>query len=340
MKSKIAGLFVVFFGLYSMTVFGQERGNDKAPPPTDQVTPNIPGIVAGGTKIEVVKYGLRGSDGVVGMPDGSIILTTNGGVGKIDLNGNLTMVVADSNRAQGLAVDSKGRIIAAQYSRKVSVLYPPESATVLFDSYEGKPFIRPNDLVVDNKGGVYFTDCYEVVRHPPLAINGPDRKPDDLPQAVYYITPAGKLTRVADDIARPNGITLSPDGKTLYVNDWMGEYLLAYNVQSDGTLTNRRNFAKFDLAQQTDKGPVGAGDGLCIDSKSNTYSTTPAGVQVFSAKGEHLGNIVVPIWDNYKIQVAQNCGFGGPGKQYLYVVGSGTVLRIHMLVPGYKGRAK
>jgi gluconolactonase len=338
MRSKVF-LFVVFLAFFSTAVFGQGRNANTSPPP-DAVTANIPGIVAGGTKIEVVKYGLRGSDGVVGMADGSVILTTNGGVGKIDSDGNLSMIVEDSNRAQGLAVDSKGRIIAAQYSKKISILYPPESAKVLFDSFEGKPFIRPNDLVVDKKGGIYFTDCYEVVRHPPLAINGPDRKPDDLPQAVYYITPAGKLTRVADDIARPNGITLSPDGKTLYVNDWMGEYLLAYDVQPDGTLKNRRNFGKFDLAQQTDKGLVGAGDGLCIDSKSNTYSTTPAGVQVFSAKGEHLGNIVVPIWDNYGIQVAQNCGFGGPGRQYLYVVGSGVVLRIHMLVPGYKGRDK
>jgi len=337
-KSR-AALLVVFCGLWSIMVFGQSRNESVSPPP-DTVTPNIPGIVAGNTKIEVVKYGLRGSDGVVGMPDGSIILTTNGGVGKIDQEGNLSMLVENAERAAGLAIDSRGRIIAAQYSKKVSVLYPKDSATVLADNYDGKPFIRPNDLVVDKKGGIYFSDCYEIARHGDVAVNGPDRKPDDLPQAVYYITPAGKLIRVADDINRPNGITLSPDEKMLYVNDWLGQYLVAYDVQSDGTLKNRRNLAKFDLAQRTEQGPVGAGDGLCIDSKSNTYSTTPAGVQVFSAKGEHLGNIKVPIFDSFGIQVAQNCAFGGPGKQYLYVAGSGVILRIHMLVSGYKGRAK
>src|SRR4029077_1463035 len=334
MKLKTA-LFVVFCGVCS-TAFGQRPSQDAAPP-TDKVTPEIPGAVAAGTKIEVVKYGLRGSDGVVGMPDGSIILAVNGGVGKIDPDGNLSMLVEDSDHAQGLAVDSKGRIIAAQYSRRVSILYPKGSEKVLADSYEGKPFIRPNDLVVDQKGGIYFTDCYEIVRHGPIAINGPDRKPDDLPQAVYYITPAGKLIRVADDINRPNGITLSPDEKTLYVNDWASEYLVTYDVQPDGTLKNRRNFAKFDTVQQTDKGLVGAGDGLCIDSQSHTYSTTPAGVQVFSAKGEHLGNIKVPITGD---QPPQNCGFGGPGKQYLYVVGHGEVFRIRTRAPGYKGRAK
>jgi gluconolactonase len=338
MKFKLTS-FVMFCVLSCTSAFGQGR-NQNDPPPTDKVTPNIPGVIAAGTKIEVVKYGLRGSDGVVGMPDGSIILTTNAGVGKIDADGNLAMVVDDSDHAQGLAVDSKGRIIAAQYSKKISVLYPKDSAKVLADSYEGKPFIRPNDLVVDQKGGIYFTDCYEFSRKGSSGVIGPNRSPEDLPQAVYYITPAGKLIRVADDVNRPNGITLSPDGKTLYVNDWGGPYLVTYQIQPDGTLKNRRDFAKFDLAQQTDKGPVSAGDGLCIDSQSNTYSTTPAGVQVFNAKGEHLGNIEVPIYDTYGIQVAQNCAFGGPGKQYLYVVGSGVVLRIHTLVSGYKDRAK
>src|SRR6185437_9614086 len=149
----------------------------------------------------------------------------------------------------------------------------------LADNYDGKPFIRPNDLVIDKKGGVYFTDCYQINQK---------RSPDDLPQAVYYIPPGGKIIRVIDDIKRPNGITLTPDEKTLYVNDWDGEYLVAYDVQPDGTLKNRRNFAKYDLQQKTDEGLVSGADGLCSDDKGRTFATTPAGVQIFSPKGEHL----------------------------------------------------
>jgi len=70
---------------------------------------------------------------------------------------------------------------------------------------------------------------------------GAKQSPDDLTGAVYYITREGKLIRVIADIKRPNGITLSPDEKTLYVNDWGGDYLLTYDVQPDGTLKNRRN---------------------------------------------------------------------------------------------------
>jgi gluconolactonase len=325
MRSKVTVAALLSL-LCSAQVFAQGRGRQTTPPPTDKVTPEIPGIFAAGTKIEVVKFGLQSADGVVGMPDGSIILTAGGTVSKIDPDGTVTVLVADTQRAAGLAVDAKGRVIGAQYTGKVSVLYPKSSEAVLVDNYEGKPFIRPNDLVVDKKGGVYFTDCYQV---------GDKAKPGDLPQAVYYIPPGGKIIRVANDINRPNGITLSPNEKILYVNDWDGAYLVSYDVQPDGTLKNRRNFGKFDLKQDTDHGPVSGADGLCIDSESHTYSTTPAGVQIFDAKGKHLGNLEIPLDDP-----GQNCGFGGPDKHYLYVVGHGVVFRIRTIPQGYKGRAK
>ena len=147
--------------LGSVAAFGQGRGRQETAPAGDKVTPEIRGVVPAGTKIEVVKWGLQGADGGVGMPDGSIIVSANGGVAKVDADGNVTMLAEKTGQTAGLAVDAQGRVIAAQYTGKVSVLYPPESAKVLVDSYDGKPFIRPNDLVVDKKGGIYFTDCYQ-----------------------------------------------------------------------------------------------------------------------------------------------------------------------------------
>jgi gluconolactonase len=291
------------------------------------VTQEIPGVVKAGTKIEIVKFGIRGSDAGMGMPDGSVLVSADGGVMKVAADGTTSMLVADSEQGAGLTMDSKGRIIAAQYSKKVSVIYPKGSEKTLTDKFEGKPYIRPNDLVADKKGGIYFTDCYQV---------GAKKMPEDLPQAVYYITPSGdKVIRVADDIARPNGITLSANGKTLFVNDWDGAYLLTYDVQSDGTLKNRKNFGKYTLKQETDHGLVSGADGLCIDSAGHAFATTPAGVQVFSPKGEHLADIEAP----YDMP-PQNCGFGGPGYSYLYVTGRGTVYRIHTIGAGIKNQGK
>ena len=330
MRSKTTCSVLLLLILATPALFAQGRqggrGQDQKPPETDKVTPEIPGVVKAGTKIEVVKFGLRGADAGVGMPDGSLLVTTGGGVSRVDGDGNVTVLVENADNAAGLALDSKGRIFAAQYSRKVSILYPKGSEMLLADSYEGKPFIRPNDIVVDRKGGVYFTDCYQV---------GAKKSPEDLPQAVYYIPAGGKLMRVADDINRPNGITMSPDQKTLYVNDWDGEYLVTYEILSDGTLKNRKNWGKFDLQQQTDKGLVSGADGLCSDNQGRMFSTTPAGVQVFSADGEHLGNIEMP----YDMP-PQNCGFAGPDKKDLFVVGRGAVIRIHTMTEGPKDRAK
>jgi gluconolactonase len=307
---------------------GGRGGQEAAPTPvvTDKVTPDIPGVVKAGTKIEIVATGLRGSDAGVGMPDGSVLVVGNGGVLKFDPDGKTTTLVENAEQAAGLTMDPKGRVIAAQYTKKVSVILPKGSEEVLTDGFDGKKYIRPNDLIADSKGGVYFTDCYQI---------GATRSPDDLPQAVYYITPNKKVIRVADDVRRPNGITLSPDGRTLYVNDWDADSLVSYIVQGDGTLKNRKNFAKYDLKQETDHGLVSGADGLCIDSAGHTFATTPAGVQVFDAKGKHLGNIEAP----YDMP-PQNCGFGGPGGSYLYVTGRGVVYRIHTLNAGVKNRGK
>jgi len=330
-KSKIA-LFMALAVFLNVKLLAQEQGagrgqNQDETPAFDKVTPEISGVVKAGTKIEIVKYGLRGSDGGVGLPDGSVLVSTNNTVIKVDADGNATTLVENSEQAAGLALDPKGRIIAAQYSGKVSVIYPKGSEELLTDKFDGKPYIRPNDLVLDKKGGIYFTDCYQI---------GAKQSPEDLPQAVYYIAPANKkVVRVADDVGRPNGITLSPDEKILYVNDWDGAYLVAYDVQPDGSLKNRRNFAHYDLKQKTDHGMVSGADGLCIDNAGHTFATTPAGIQVFDAKGEHLGNIDAPY-----SRPPQNCGFAGPGKAFLYVMGRGVVFRIQTLGTGVSTRAK
>jgi gluconolactonase len=334
MKSR-AILVVLLSVVFTIAAFGQAREGGRGQGgagkkartrlDTDKVTPEIPGVIKAGTKIEIVNTALACGDAGMGLPDGSVLATCRPTVTKIAPDGTTTTMVENSDQAAGLAIDPKGRIIGAQYTKKVSVLYPKEE--VLTDSFEGKPYIRPNDLVADKKGGVYFTDCYQV---------GAEPQAGDPPQAIYYIAPnTHKVTRVSTDVRRPNGITLSADDRTLYVNDWDGSYLVTFDVQPDGSLKNRKNFGKYTLKEETDHGPVSGADGLCMDSKGNTFATTPAGVQVFNAKGEHLGDIEAP-YD----QPPQNCGFGGPDNSFLYVTGRGVVYRIHTLNAGNKSRGK
>ncbi len=149
----------------------------------------------------------------------------------------------------------------------------------------------------------------------------------------YYIPPGGTAIKVAEDIRRPNGILLSREEKVLYVNDTQGEHLLAFDVQADGTLTNRRNFATYQGARKTETGVTSGADGLAIDAEGRVYAATSAGVEVFDAKGAHLGTIPVS-------RAPQNIAFAGKDKKTLYIVGRGSAFKVDLLTPGFKGRAK
>ena len=99
--------------------------------------------------------------------------------------------------------------------------------------------------------------------------------------------------KAGEGIDQPNGIQLSRDEKTLFVNNTRGEYLIAFDIQADGTLTNKRNFAKYEGTTKGDNGFASGADGLAVDSEGRVYVAinTTGGVQVFSPQGQHLGTI-------------------------------------------------
>ncbi len=135
----------------------------------------------------------------------------------------------------------------------------PERKT-LADNIDGKSLGRPNDLIADKKGGVYF--------------NG---------NAAYYLNASGKVISIGENI-RTNGITLSRDEKTLYVTN--GPVIVAFDVQPDGSVANQRDFAKLEAG--------GVGDGMAIDSAGRIYVTSAPGVQVIDSDGKYLGVIPAP----------------------------------------------
>ncbi len=318
--------------LTGATLAGGQSAQAQAPA-TDTVAPAIPGVVAAGTKVQVIKSGFQGTEGPIGLPDGSVIFTETQAnrITRIDANGNTSTFLENTNGSNGLAFDGKGRLISVQTvpgQTRIGVIYPKGSEATLADNFNGTPFGRPNDLVVDRKGGVYFT---EPGPNPQQVAAGASSA---LPPAVYYVPPGGRAIKVADGIERPNGIMLSRDEKTLYVNNSNGEYLLAFDIKPDGTLGNRRNFAKYDGVTKNEAGAfVSGADGLAIDAEGRLYVAASSGVQVFSPKGEHLGTIPFS-------RAPQNLAFAGPDKKTLYVVGRGSAFKVDMQAQGYKGRAK
>jgi gluconolactonase len=309
----------------SLAAFAQGGGQAPPPQPTETVAPNIPGVVAGGTKIQVIKNGFQGTEGPLALPDGGLIFTETQAnkITKIDRDNNISTFLENTNGSNGLGWDPKGRLISVQTvpgNTKVGIIYPKGSEATLTDKYQDRPYGRPNDLVVSSKGGVYFTD--------------PSLPDPGMPSAgVYYIPPGGQARRIIEAITRPNGIMLSRDEKTLYVNNTLGEYLLAFDVQPDGSVSGRRDFAKYAGVTQTPTGVTSGADGLAIDNEGRIYAATTAGVQVFSPQGQHLGTIPVSL-------APQNIAFAGPDKKTLYMVGRGAAFKLQVLTQGYTGRGK
>ncbi len=333
MKPTLAVAVALCLGS-SMPTLGQGQGAAAEGPPAETTAPAIPGVVAAGTRVQIVKTGFAGTEGPIALPDGSVIFTETPAnrITKIDKDNNVTTFLENTNGSNALAFDTKGRLITVQTipgQTKVGVIYPKGSEATLADNFEGKPFGRPNDLVVDKKGGVYFSE--------PGAAAGRGTPPPatpPLPPTVYYIPAGGKgAIKVAEGF-RPNGIQLSLDEKVLYVNNTAGEYLLAFDIQPDGKLTNRRDFAKYEGVKPNDQGVIASGaDGLAVDSEGRVYIAVPAGIQVVSPKGMTLGVIPLP-------GAPQNLAFAGPDKKTLYVVGRGNAYKIQMQAQGFTGRAK
>jgi len=333
-------VFVAALGCFcAVLVSGQEPATPLPPPATDTIAPDIPGVVKGGTKVQVVVDGLPHTDGPAAMPDGTLLYwdVMNRRIGKIDPAGKPGTFLINTDGASAIGFDSKGRLITTLKERppvnKIGVIWPKGSEAILADSFDGKPFEGPNDLVVDRRDGVYFT----------LSGSG----------TVLYVRPGATAVNVfAHPTERINGITLSPDEKTLYVAPQSrvaktrlsrtdlakegGEYIWAFDVQPDGTLKNQRDFAKYEIVTERPNGTPDlrfGGDGLAIDAQGRLYAATAAGIQVFNSQGRHLGTIPVSRNPN-------NLAFAGPDRKTLYIVARGAVYKVAMLADGYKGRAK
>jgi L-ascorbate metabolism protein UlaG (beta-lactamase superfamily) len=179
------------------------------------------------------------------------------------------------------------------------------NVTVLAHSYQGKKFNSLNDLWIDPNGGVYFTDP----RY------GPRDNMEQDGEHVYYLSPDRKrLIRVISDMVRPNGVIGTPDGKRLYVADHGGKKTFVYDINKDGTLSNKTLFAEE------------GSDGMTIDNEGNIYLTTKV-VAVYNKKGQKIEEIQVP-------EQPANVTFGSKDKQTLFITARTSLYSIKMRVKG------
>jgi gluconolactonase len=219
--------------------------------------------------------------------------------------------------ADGLTLDRQGRLILATFAgRSLMRIEPNGKRTVLADSYEGKRFGGPNDVVVKRDGAIYFTDTYGAFR-----LREKDPRRELLFNGVYRWKD-GKLSLVVNDMPAVNGLAFSPDEKYLYVNGSRDNYVNRYDVRPDGTLGSGTLFA--DMRKETERGIT---DGMRVDIKGNVYETAPGGVWIISPDGKHLGTIRAP-------EQSTNIGFGDADRKTLYIAARTGIYKIRVNVPG------
>ncbi len=222
------------------------------------------------------------------------------------LDGKLSTFRENSKGANGLYFGKDGNLIACEGAgRRLVSISQNGNVTVLADKYLDKRFNSLNDLWLDPKGGIYFTDP----RY------GDDRSDMELGEHVYYLSPdRTKVIRVIYDLVKPNGLIGTPEGTFLYVADPGSNQTFVYRINSDGTLTDKKLFA-----------PEGS-DGMTIDNEGNVYLTTGV-VAVYNKNGEKIETILVP-------EHPSNVCFGGEGKSTLFITARTSLYSLQMRVKG------
>ena len=246
--------------------------------------------------------------GYNGPWNGFTMTTVGGGTGT---NGPFIQLGAD-----GMTVDHQGRIILCTFGDRSLVRVEKDGKrTVLADSYEGKRFNGPNDVVVKKDGAIYFTDTFSGLRNGGSAPN----KGLDFQGVFRYKD--GKLDLITK-LPIANGLAFSPDEKYLYANGSGDNYIRRYVMNPDGTVGDSK--VLIDLSGDKARGKT---DGMRVDSQGNIYSTGPGGIWIISPEGKHLGTILVP-------ENAENVTFGDPDWKTLYIAAFRTIYKIRVLTPG------
>ncbi len=299
-------------------VVGVEKSRDLLlkywPPPAAPAVP-LEGLIAEGATVERVATGFEFTEGPAW--DGERYLYFSdipaGTIYRFEEGGSPEVFLRPSGMSNGLMFDGSGNIIACRHdARDLALISPSGEVRTLAATFRGRKFNSPNDCYVAADGSIYFTD-------PNYGLEG--RAQEQELEGVYRLAPDGSVSRIIDDLVRPNGLCVSADATTLYVADTEQRKIRGYPLLEDGSVGPGRDLAVLAEGQ-------GGPDGMAVDVRGNLY-VAAAGILVFDSQGKHLGTIAVP-------EAPANCTFGGADDRTLYITARHSLYRIHLTMPGLK----
>jgi len=262
-------------------------------------------------RIDRVAVGLRFTEAPVWSPEGKLLFADvpENTIWQWRPGEKPVLLSKDSDGAGGLAFDVQGRLYVCEWhGRRVVRIDKKGRREVLAERFDGKRLNSPNDLAIRKDGHVWFTD-------PAFGAASDARELDFY--GVFHISPRGELDLAVKWKTRPNGITVSPNGHTLYVTNSDERKLFAFDIDSKGALTNQRVVLS-DLE--------GVPGGVRIDEKGNLYIAARH-LLIYSSAGKLLRRVELP-------ESASNLAFGEGDLESLFVTSHGQVFRIRVPVKG------
>jgi len=301
---KKAGLLLTVIAIYSGMVYSQQT--------TEQWEDSLNLVMPGAALVKVSDQ-FKFTEGPATDKKGNIYFTDqpNDKIWKYGIDDKLSLFMDKTNRSNGLYFDNQGRLIAcADEKNELLAITLKKQVSILLSAVEGGRLNGPNDLWIDQRGGIYFTDPYYQRDY------WERKKPDLKGQYVYYL-PKGKTVPFIVDslLQQPNGIVGTPDGRHLFVADIRAGKTYQYEIGDDGILLNRKLFVNM------------GSDGMTLDNKGNLY-LTGKGVTIFNQSGKRIGNIAIP--SNW----VGNICFGGKKRSTLFIAASESVYTLQMNVKG------
>jgi gluconolactonase len=287
------------------------------------------GLLPPGAKLEKVHPGLKFGEGPAWNSKEGYLLFEDGPANrmmKLDAAGKVSVFREPSGRSNGLGWDLQGRLVTCEGNgdggRRISRTEKDGKVVSLADRFLGKKLNSPNDLTIDGKGRIYFTD--------PRYSHRETMELDK--EAVYRIDPDGKLTRIIDSLTRPNGILVSADGKTLFVADNASPggvvTLVAFDLDAQGAASHGRVIYDFVSGRGI--------DGMAIDDTGRIWATAgtgdKAGVYVFAIDAKRTRATLLTVVKTPEDPT--NCTFGGKDRRTLYITTTASLFRIPTLVRG------
>jgi gluconolactonase len=270
-------------------------------------------VIAPGATLQKLAGDFKFTEGPTCDKNGNVFFVDqdNNRIMEWSADGKLSTFMQPSQYANGMMFDANGNLIAcADEHNQLWSIAPDKTVTVLITNYQGKYMNGPNDVWIAPNGAMFITDPLFPRR---WWTNQVTRVSS---QEVYYLSPDRKtLTRVTEDLRQPNGITGTPDGKNLFVADMGANQTWRYDIQPDGSLTNKTPVCR------------ASSDGMTIDDQGNLY-LTGRGVTVFDKTGKQIDHIDVP--ENWTANVC----FSGKDRKTLFITASKGFYSIDCL---YKG---